>query len=110
VDAVHAAATEAVADIRASGRPRFLELMTYRQRGHYEPDDQAYVNPEERAAWLTNDPIQRQIDRLTATGLLDDAGLAAMRERVASRVRDAVAFAQASPWPSPETLTDHVYA
>lgn len=39
-DLVHAAAKEAVAAIRATGRPYFLELVTYRQRGHYEPDDQ----------------------------------------------------------------------
>ncbi|MFP5504690.1 MAG: thiamine pyrophosphate-dependent dehydrogenase E1 component subunit alpha, partial [Gammaproteobacteria bacterium] len=43
VEAVQAAAAQAVAKIRATGQPQFLELLTYRLRGHFEPDDQAYV-------------------------------------------------------------------
>ncbi len=31
------------------GKPVFLETYTYRQRGHFEPDDQAYVDPAELA-------------------------------------------------------------
>lgn len=110
LDAVHAAASAAAAQIRATGRPVFLELITYRQRGHFEPDDQAYVDPEERAAWLAKDPIQRQIDRLTAANLLGDAALAEMKARVDAGIQAALAFAQASPQPAPETLTQHVYA
>lgn len=51
VEAVHTAVREAVASIRATGTPRFLELVTYRQRGHFEPDDQSYVDATELAAW-----------------------------------------------------------
>jgi acetoin:2,6-dichlorophenolindophenol oxidoreductase subunit alpha len=110
VEAVYAAASDAVAQIRADGRPRFLELQTYRQRGHFEPDDQSYVDGAELAAWLERDPIRVQTDRLTAAGVIDAAGLAALQERVRARLADALAFAQASPWPAPERLTDHVYA
>lgn len=109
-ETVHAAAREAVAEIRASGRPRFLELVTYRQRGHFEPDDQAYVDPGERAAWLERDPIRTQRERLLAQGVIDAEGLAALEARVAARIEAAAAFAEASPWPAPGTLTDHVYA
>ena len=52
VEAVHDAATrEAVADIRETRKPFLLETYTYRLRGHFEPDDQAYVDPAELAAW-----------------------------------------------------------
>jgi acetoin:2,6-dichlorophenolindophenol oxidoreductase subunit alpha len=57
VEAVHDAAAQAVAQIRATGRPQFLELVTYRQRGHFEPDDQAYVDPAELANLAARDPI-----------------------------------------------------
>jgi acetoin:2,6-dichlorophenolindophenol oxidoreductase subunit alpha len=51
VEAVQTAAAQAVAEIRATGRPQFLELLTYRLRGHFEPDDQAYVDAQELAHW-----------------------------------------------------------
>jgi len=110
VEAVHAAATQAVSAIRASGEPRFLELQTYRLRGHFEPDDQAYVDAAELASWRARDPIALQTARLTDTGALDDAELAAMDGRVLRQIEEALAFAQASPWPEPQTLIDYVYA
>lgn len=110
VEAVRAAAARAVADIRADGRPRFLELMTYRLRGHYEPDDQAYVDPAELARWRERDPIRVQTERLLAEGAIDAATLAAIERRIRERLDAAAAFAQASAWPAPETLTDYVYA
>lgn len=110
VEAVHAAALEAAAEMRANGGPRFLALVTYRQRGHLEPDDQAYVDPAERAVWLERDPIRLAKGRLLEQGLLDAAALAAMEQRVDARIAQATAFAQASPMPAADTLLDHVYA
>jgi TPP-dependent pyruvate/acetoin dehydrogenase alpha subunit len=110
VEAVHAAAVEAVAGIRADGRPRFLELVTYRLRGHFEPDDQAYVDDAELELWRGRDPLRVQADRLQAAGLADAAGLAAAKRHARMRIEAALAFAQASAWPAPDTLLDHVYA
>jgi TPP-dependent pyruvate/acetoin dehydrogenase alpha subunit len=110
VEAVHAAAAQAVAAIRADGRPRFLELVTYRLRGHFEPDDQTYVDAAELALWRDRDPLRVQSDRLLAAGLLDAAGLAALEDQVRTRVEAAVSYAQASAWPAPDTLLEHVYA
>jgi TPP-dependent pyruvate/acetoin dehydrogenase alpha subunit len=110
VEAVHTAAARAVAEIRAHGRPQFLELVTYRMRGHYEPDDQSYVDPAEIERWRQRDPVQLASTRLVAHGVLTPAGLAAMKRLIETRIDDAAAFAQASPWPSPQTLTEHVYA
>ena len=61
VEAVHAAARDAAASIRARRQavlPR--DSYTYRQRGHFEPDDQAYVDPAELARWKPRDPIALQ--------------------------------------------------
>lgn len=109
VEGVHAAAREAIAAIRADGRPRFLELVTYRLRGHFEPDDQAYVDADELARWQARDPLQGQADRLLAQGTLDAVGLVQLREQIAARIEAAAHFAQASAWPDPRTLTHHVY-
>lgn len=110
VDAVHAAAREMVDAMRADGRPRLLELDTYRLRGHFEPDDQGYVPADELAAARDDDPLARQTRRLLAERVLDAAALEAMRERVADRVRRAREFALASPWPDASALLADVYA
>ncbi len=110
VEGVRESAMRAVAEIRSTGTPRFLELVTYRQRGHFEPDDQAYVDPTEHAEWMERDPIDRQRERLLAEGLVDPGQLSEMERRVVDRIDAAAAFADASPWPTPDTLLDHVYA
>jgi pyruvate dehydrogenase E1 component alpha subunit len=110
VEAVHAAALDAAAAIRASGEPYFLELTTYRQRGHFEPDDQAYVDREELTAWKTRDPIDTLRERLLAQGVVSPGELAHIAQRVAATVDAALAFAQNSPWPAPGELTTDVYA
>jgi pyruvate dehydrogenase E1 component alpha subunit len=110
VEAVHAAAAEAVASIRATGRPRFLELVTYRQRGHFEPDDQAYVDAGELAQWKRRDPIARLRERLLREGVVAPAELQHMQQRVDTVIEAALAFAQASPWPDVRELATDVYA
>jgi len=110
VEAVHAAASTAIAAIRASGRPQFLELSTYRQRGHFEPDDQAYVDAEELAAWKQRDPIALMRQRLLDEGVATPGELAHLEQRVDAVIGAALAFAQASPWPDMRELTTDVYA
>ena len=110
VEAVHAAATQAVAEIRATGQPRFLELVTYRLRGHVEPDDQSYVDPSELKHWQSRDPILLLREWLLNAGHVDAPMLDAMERRCQARIAFAVTFAQESPWPAAEQLTRHVYA
>ena len=110
VESVHAAASTAVAAIRDTGRPRFLELSTYRLRGHFEPDDQAYVDPAELARWKSRDPIRLLRERLLDERILDTAASEALEARCRARIADAVTFAQASAWPAADTLTEYVYA
>ena len=110
VEAVYRAAADAVAAIRASGRPFLLELSTYRQRGHFEPDDQAYVDRAELAAWKQRDPIELHVQRLLEAGVLSAGELKHLRQRVDATVDAALAFAQHSPWPDARELTTDVYA
>jgi TPP-dependent pyruvate/acetoin dehydrogenase alpha subunit len=110
VEAVHRATIEATAFIRATGKPFFLELTTYRQRGHFEPDDQAYVAPEELASWRGRDPIERQSRRLLEARVLTEGELAHLQQRAAAVMDAALAFAQNSPWPDVRELTTDVYA
>jgi acetoin:2,6-dichlorophenolindophenol oxidoreductase subunit alpha len=107
VEAIFDAASRAVAGIRETGRPAFLHLVTYRQRGHFEPDDQAYVDPAELARWTDADPIRLLEARLSAD---ERQGTVALDDVIAARIEGAVTFAQASRWPSTAQLRDFTYA
>lgn len=110
VEAVHAAAKEAVEYIRETRKPYFLETYTYRLRGHMEPDDQSYVDPNELLAWKRKDPIATIEVRLLENDAITIAELDAMKARVNARVEDAAAFAIGSPYPTFDELTTDVYA
>ena len=110
VDAVLAAASEAAARVRESGQPFLLETYTYRTRGHFEPDDQGYVDAAELAAWRARDPIARYRERLLDAGMLTAAEADELAARVTSRIAAARAFADASPYPSAADLASGVYA
>ena len=110
VFAVFEAARSAAEQVRESRRPVLLELLTYRTRGHFEPDDQGYVDKAELAGWLARDPIEGCLKRLLAAGQITRSDAEALASRVDARIAAAVAFAEASPYPAPEELTLDVYA
>jgi TPP-dependent pyruvate/acetoin dehydrogenase alpha subunit len=106
VEAVYRAAQAGIAHIKATGQPYFLETYTYRLRGHYEPDDQGYVDKDELESWRLKDPI----DRLQKKLGLGAAEIKAISERVAARIEDAWSQAVAAPYPAFADLTADVYA
>jgi len=105
-EAVYRAAQAGIAHIRATGQPYFLETYTYRTRGHYEPDDQGYVDKDELAGWRARDPIARLGARLG----LGAPQMQAARERAAAAIEDAWAAASAAPYPAASDLLTDVYA
>jgi TPP-dependent pyruvate/acetoin dehydrogenase alpha subunit len=110
VAGVYAAAGEAVARARAGGGPTLIEAKTMRMRGHAIHDNMAYVPPELLAIWAERDPIARLEAELRARGLLDDETLAALLARIEGELDEALAFAEASPYPEGGSVTDGVYA
>jgi acetoin:2,6-dichlorophenolindophenol oxidoreductase subunit alpha len=110
VEAVHAAAAQAVAAIRRTRKPFLLEVLTYRLRGHVEPDDQAYVDPDELSRWRGRDPIAVMGRRLRDEGLLTASDIQETEASARQAMEKAVAFADASPYPGIEELTAAVYA
>jgi len=93
--AVEAAAQRAALAVRAGGGPAFLELRTYRFRAHSMFDPELYRDKAEVERWKERDPIESLAARLRAEGGLDDAGRAALEQRCAEEIAEAVAFAEA---------------
>ncbi|HEY0143419.1 MAG TPA: thiamine pyrophosphate-dependent dehydrogenase E1 component subunit alpha [Thermoanaerobaculia bacterium] len=110
VEAVAAAAREAVDYIRKYRKPYLLETYTYRLRGHMEPDTQEYVDKAELASWKQRDPITLLERKLLAEGAIEPKELEAIKLRVKETVENAAAFALGSPYPSFDEMLTDVYA
>ena len=109
IRAVHKAAVEAVARARSGNGPTLIELKTQRFHGHSSGDPQVYrTKASVEELRQTRDPIARLEGELIAADLLGDR--AALLAQVEAEVAQAVLFAEASPYPADEALSQDVYA
>ncbi len=106
----HAVIGEALRRAREERRPLLVEAITYRFRGHSMADPEEYRTKEQVAEWRKRDPIVTFGDAPRGRGR---AGRRRPRQQLdaeaIARVDEAVAFADASPFPPPESLYDDVY-
>ncbi|TCP38734.1 pyruvate dehydrogenase (acetyl-transferring) E1 component subunit alpha [Rhodovulum marinum] len=110
VVAVEAATRRALARIRETGTPVFLEAKTYRFRAHSMFDAQLYRDKAEVEVWRQKGPILRFRTWLLQNGLVHEDDIAKIETEVAAEIDAAVAFAEESAWEPVETLTRHVVA
>ncbi|KJS09922.1 MAG: hypothetical protein VR78_15205 [Hoeflea sp. BRH_c9] len=110
VVAVEAAARRAIASIRETGKPYFLECRTYRFRAHSMFDAQLYRDKEEVAKFRAQGPIVRFQGWLLQNHLLQESDIARIEAEVDAEIADAVAFAEAGTLEPVETLMRHVVA
>jgi pyruvate dehydrogenase E1 component alpha subunit len=106
---VHRVVAEALRRARDERQPVLVEAVTYRFRGHSMADPEEYRTREQVAEWRKRDPIALWSARLIEEGVLDEAAVRASDEAAVAMVDDAVAFADSSPFPAPESLYDDVY-
>jgi pyruvate dehydrogenase E1 component alpha subunit len=107
--AVKAAAAIAVAAIRETSKPRFLEFRTYRFRAHSMFDPELYRTKAEVEEWKKRDPIVLLTSTLRQKSLIADADIENLEKDVAVEISDAVQFAEAGTWEQIEDLTRFVY-
>jgi len=103
-------ALEAIEQVRKGNGPFFLEVNTYRFRGHSMGDPERYRKAEEVKKWQEEDPIGIFHGRIIAEGGATADELEAVEQRAEADLEAAVQFAESSPEPAPETLFDHIYA
>ena len=111
VEAVYAAAREAVDRARAGGGPTLIEAETYRMGAHSSSDDPSrYRDPGEVELWKARDPVDRLRARLVGAGLWDDGRDQALKTELLDDINRAIAEAESLPPPDPLTLFDDLYA
>ncbi|HMJ33217.1 MAG TPA: thiamine pyrophosphate-dependent enzyme [Baekduia sp.] len=94
---------------REERRPILVEAATQRFRGHSAADPDAQRSDGEREEWRRRDPLLTFARRLVAEGAITQEARGALQAEAAARVDAAVAFAEASPEPRPESLHDDVH-
>jgi pyruvate dehydrogenase E1 component alpha subunit len=109
VSDTHAVIAEAVNRVREDRRPVLVEAVTYRFRGHSMADPEEYRTKEEVEHWRERDPIPVFGALLEREGILDARGREEIDRAAITRVDEAVAFAEESPFPQPESLYEDVY-
>lgn len=106
---VYQASERVMEHVRSGKGPYFLEIMTYRFRGHSMGDPERYRKQEEVRKWQEEDPIGIYQRYLVGNGIATEAELDEIEQRVEVEVRDAIEFAENSPEPAPEELFKDIY-
>jgi pyruvate dehydrogenase E1 component alpha subunit len=109
--AVREAVGRAVERARREKSPSFLEIRTYRFRGHSMRDPAAavYRTREEVEEWKKSDPIVLFWDKLSQEGVITDQEYKDMDKEVVQVIEEAVRYAEASPEPPLSELLTDVY-
>lgn len=109
VEAVHDAMEMAANHARSGKGPVFLEMNTYRYRGHSMSDPAKYRTKEEVESYKAKDPVEMVKTTLLEQNLATEADIEAINKNINEIVEDSVRFAEESPYPDPAELFIDVY-
>ena len=107
---VYEEVTKAVTRAREEGLPTFLEIRTYRYRGHSMSDPATYRTREEVDEYKRQDPLFIMKDYLQQRGLIKDTEYDAMDKEARKTSDEAVKFAEESEEPDIVSLHEDILA
>ncbi len=106
---VHEAAEKYLEQVRGGNGPFFLEVLTYRYRGHSMGDPERYRTPEEIKKWQQNDPIGIYNHYLVEHQIATEQELEEITHKADETIADAIQYAESSPEPPAEALFENIY-
>ena len=111
VIAVHEAAVEAVERARSGGGPSLIEAKTYRFYNHHGVQNLGlkYRSDDEVAMWKQRDPIFTLEDRMIENKSASRDQFDAIWAELRADIDTAIAFADESPYPTPDQIMVGVY-
>jgi TPP-dependent pyruvate/acetoin dehydrogenase alpha subunit len=101
---------KAIDHARSGKGPYLVEFKTFRQRGHGEHDDMAYVPPDLREFWERRDPLRLFRTYLEGEGGVTVAELDQIDAECRTLIEEAVPYAESLPAPDPSTVTHRLFA
>lgn len=112
---VYEVSKAAVESCRKGEGPIFIELLTYRMRGHVGPDDNIQgthtdIRPKEEIAfWKDKDPILNLEKKLFDKNILTEKAKNQIISQINSEITEAIEYALTSNFPNPLALMNYVY-
>jgi pyruvate dehydrogenase E1 component alpha subunit len=107
---VREAAEKAIEKVRTEKSPYFLEIQTYRFRGHSMGDPERYRTSEEVKRWQNEeDPLGIYHKYLVENKIATPDELDKVEKAAEQEVQEAVQFAESSPEPATSELFKHLY-
>jgi pyruvate dehydrogenase E1 component alpha subunit len=106
---VHFALEEAAARARRGDGPTYLNIETYRYKGHSMSDPQKYRTKEEVAEYLSIDPIETTLATILKNKYATQKQIDAINDKVKQIVDESVEFSENSPLPDDSELYKDIY-
>ena len=100
---------KAVKHCREGKGPYFLEIRTYRYKGHSMSDPQKYRTKEELEEYKLKDPIEQVLKTIRDNKYLTDDQIKDIQQSVKDEVEESVRFAEESEYPSIDALYEDIY-
>ncbi|MGM0507118.1 MAG: pyruvate dehydrogenase (acetyl-transferring) E1 component subunit alpha [Bacteroidota bacterium] len=101
---------EIAEDIRKDSLPWFIEIRTYRYRGHSMSDPQKYRTKKELEEYQKIDPVARVRAYILENKITTKKKVEEIEETIEKEILDAVEFAEQSDFPKPEALYEDMFA
>ena len=103
------ALSPAIERARNGEGPTFLEMKTYRYRGHSMSDAQHYRTKDEVAEYKKIDPITQVKDLILKKKYSTQVELSKIDDKVKNKVKECEKFAEESDYPDTSLMYDAVY-
>ncbi len=108
-EAVHEAVERAARRAREKGGPTFLEIKTYRYRGHSMSDPAKYRTKEELEEYKEKDPINVVLKKIMDEKWATEEDINKINDKVKAEVEESVKFAEESPYPDVSEVYKDIY-
>jgi pyruvate dehydrogenase E1 component alpha subunit len=108
-EAVHEAMERAAEHIRAGKGPYFLEIRTYRYRGHSVSDPAKYRSKEEVEEYKEIDPVLVTERKMLELNIVSQEEIDELKNNINQEVDEAMQFADESDFPLGSELYDDNY-
>ncbi len=108
-EAVHHAFREAADYIRSGNGPYFLEVETYRYKGHSVSDPAKYRTKEELKSYQEKDPVKMLEKKLIEEEIATEKEIKQIKDDIKKIIEQSVKFAEESDYPDPAELYDDNY-
>lgn len=103
-ESVHSAIAEAAERGRRGDGPTFLEIKTYRYKGHSMSDPAKYRSKDEVEEYKQKDPVETTLATILHHHYATMKEIEAINQRILDEIDASVKFAEESPYPDPSEV------